>query len=77
LKRTDTLWKTLGKAAVLREVTNSPLVLLTTDAPTRGSAGAEALKQVTGSKKPIHTVIEMLKQSGIEQLQALCDGKET
>jgi site-specific DNA-methyltransferase (adenine-specific) len=77
LKRTDTLWKALGKAAVLREVTNSPLVLLTTDAPTRGSAGAEALKQVTGSKKPIHTVIEMLKQSGIEQLQALCDGKET
>jgi site-specific DNA-methyltransferase (adenine-specific) len=77
LKRTDTLWKALGKAAVLREVTNTPLVLLTTDAPTRGSAGAEALKQVTGSKKPIHTVIEMLKQSGIEQLQALCDGKET
>ena len=37
LKRTDTLWKALGKAAVLREVSNTPLVLLTTDAPVRGS----------------------------------------
>ena len=76
LKRTDTLWKALGKAAVLREVSNTPLVLLTTDAPVRGSAGAEALKQVTGpSKKPIYAVIEMLKLSGLEDLRLLCDGK--
>lgn len=75
LKRTDTLWKALGKAAVLRQVSNTPLVLLTTDAPSRGSAGAEALKQVTGPKKPIHEVIEMLKLSGLEALQALCEGK--
>ncbi len=36
LKRTDTLWKALGKAAVLHAVLpDVPLVLLTTDAPPR------------------------------------------
>ena len=74
LKRTDTLWKALGKAAVLQEVSNTPLVLLTTDAPGRG-AGAEALNQVVGPKKPIHAVIEMLKTTGLELLTALCEGK--
>jgi site-specific DNA-methyltransferase (adenine-specific) len=75
LKRTDTLWKALGKAAVLREISSTPLVLLTTDAPARGSAGAEALKQVTGPRKPIHAVIEILKQPGLDALRALCEGK--
>jgi site-specific DNA-methyltransferase (adenine-specific) len=75
LKRTDTLWKALGKAAVLQQVGNTPLVLLTTDAPARASAGAEALRQVTGPKKPIHAVIEILKQSGLDELRALCEGK--
>ena len=74
LKRTDTLWKELGKASVLREVCNTPLVLLTTDIPTHG-AGAEALKAVVGQKKPIHAVIEMLKPTGLEFLATLCEGK--
>ncbi len=72
LKRTDTLWKALGKAAVLREVCNTPLVLLTTDIPTRGT-GAEALKAVVGQGKPIHTVIEMLNPTGLEFLATLCE----
>ena len=43
LKRTDTLWKALGKAAVLHEDrTDLPLVLLTTDAR-REAAPAKAL----------------------------------
>jgi site-specific DNA-methyltransferase (adenine-specific) len=75
LKRTDTLWKALGQAAVLREVSTTPLVLLATDVPTRGSVGAEALKQVTGPKKPIHAVVEMLRSSGLADLRALCEGK--
>jgi DNA modification methylase len=76
LKRTDTLWKALGKAAVLHEVTKSPLVLLTADAPAPGSAGAEALKQVTGPKKPIYSVIEMLEPSGLQALRVLSEGKQ-
>ncbi len=75
LKRADTLWKALGKAAVLREASSTPLVLLTTGVPEHGSPGAEALRQVTGPRKPVHTVIEMLKQSGLEALRALCEGK--
>jgi DNA modification methylase len=74
LQRTDIFWKALGKAAVLREVSNTPLVLLTTDAPVRG-AGAEALKEVTGVNKPIYAVIEMLERRGLEELQALCAGR--
>jgi DNA modification methylase len=73
LKRSETLWKALGKAAVLREVSNTPLVLLTTDAVARG-AGGEALKQVTGPDKPIYAVIGMLEPGGWEELHALCDG---
>jgi DNA modification methylase len=75
LKRTDTLWKTLGKAAVLREVGSNPLILLTTGAPVSGSAGAEALKQLTGPKKPVHAVIEMLTRRGLDDLRALFEGK--
>ncbi|CAN5697338.1 hypothetical protein BH10ACT1_BH10ACT1_23540 [soil metagenome] len=47
LKRTDTLWKALGKAAILRTASDAQrpcrLVLLTTDIPPRGSAGGKAL----------------------------------
>jgi len=74
LTRVDALWKALGKAAVLREVSNTPLILLTTAAPSRASAGGQALQQVTGTKKPIHAVIEMLEPSGLEDLQAIYEG---
>lgn len=66
LKRTDTLWKALGKAAVLHAATQGddvealPLVLLTTDAPVTGSAGDQALRQMTGHGKPIFALIELL-----------------
>ena len=47
----------------LREVSNTPLVLLTVDAPARG-AGAAALKHLIGAEKPIHAVIEILQEWG-------------
>jgi DNA modification methylase len=72
LKKTDTLWKALGKAAVLRQVNDAPFVLLTVDIPARGSNGATALQQVTGTTKPIHAVIAMLEPSGQEELRQLC-----
>ena len=76
LKKTDTLWKAVGKAAVLREVNGAPLVLLTADTPVRGSTGARVLQHVTGTNKPIHAVIEMLEPSGQEELRELCNGVE-
>ncbi|CAN5870041.1 hypothetical protein BH23ACT2_BH23ACT2_11890 [soil metagenome] len=51
LARTDTLWKALGKAAILQtqfpdgEHRPGRYVLLTTDVPTRGSAGGKALRE--------------------------------
>ena len=52
LRRTDTLWKAIGKATVIQQWRDStsevpiPLVLLTTDQPARGSSGAIALASV-------------------------------
>ena len=65
LKRTDTLWKCIGRAAVLAAAhaerpLGSPLVLLTTDRPAPSSSGATALRQVQGPGKPIFDVIELL-----------------
>ena len=84
LRRTDTLWKALGKAAVLqcaeqaaRNQSPPPLVLLTTDRPARNSTGHKALAATTGVDKPIHAVIEMLKPEDLKILADLARGKPT
>jgi site-specific DNA-methyltransferase (adenine-specific) len=72
LKRTDTLWKALGKAAVIKQVDpDARLVLLTTDAPSPGSAGALALAELVGDEKrrPIRAVIEMLRSDDQQRLR--------
>ncbi len=74
-RRADALWKAIAKAGVLREGGNAPLVLLMTAAPARGSAGAEALRHMTGQGKPIRAVIEMLEHSGLGHLSDLSQGK--
>lgn len=61
LRRTDTLWKSLGKAGVLHHSgLGMPLVLLTTDAPPKGSSGHQALKMMRGPSKPVLDVVELL-----------------
>jgi hypothetical protein len=70
LQRSDTLWKTLAKAAVLREGrADVPLVLLTTDAPKRGSAGHAALKVLTGPDRPVFDVVELLNTGDHDRLR--------
>lgn len=62
LRRTDTLWKALGKAAVLHFAEKDkplPLVLLTTDLPNPGSTGARALAAATVPGRTIWGVVEM------------------
>ena len=68
LRRTDTLWKALGKAAVLQRRKN-PLLLLTTDAPHKGSAGAAALAQMRGPTKPIRDVIVLSSAEDLKRLR--------
>ncbi len=61
LRRTDTLWKSLGKAAVLHEGSPElPMILLTTDAPKKASAGAQALAVMRGPHRPVFDVIELM-----------------
>lgn len=70
LKRTDTLWKALGKAAVLHEGRGDlPLVLLTTDAPARGSAGYTALNALKGPGRPVFDLVELLNTRDQERLR--------
>src|SRR5207245_1413371 len=70
LRRTDTLWKALGKAAVLHEGRGDlPLLLLTTDAPARGSAGYAALKVLKGPGRPVFDLVELLNTRDQERLR--------
>ena len=82
LRRTDTLWKALGKAAALHfaeravgDPSPPPLVLLTTDRPARNSAGRRALAAMTGIGMPIRDVIEMLDPDDLARLADLALGE--
>ncbi len=76
LTRTDTLWKALGKAAVLSSTYGATkrLILLTTDAPRPGTAGHEALDAVRGVGKPVHDVIVLSDARGAERLSRYANG---
>jgi site-specific DNA-methyltransferase (adenine-specific) len=70
LRRTDTLWKVLGKAAVLAQGRSDlPLILLTTEAPTRGSAGAAALTALRQPGGPVFDLVELLAPKDHERLR--------
>ena len=75
LRRTDTLWKALGKGAVLQAASSgrSPLIFLTTDLPPKGSAGDAALRAARGSV--FHDAIEMLSSAGQERLRSYASGE--
>lgn len=76
LRRTDTLWKSLGKAAVLHESQTEqgdqgmPLVLLTTDAPAKGTAGHQALRVMRGVDRPVFDLVELLSDDDQNRLRA-------
>jgi DNA modification methylase len=78
LRRADTLWKALGKASVLHEISREdlparPFLLLTSDLPVKGSAGAKALKAVRGPGRPVFDAIEMLSVEGQRQLRVYAE----
>jgi DNA modification methylase len=75
LRRTDTLWKALGKASVLHQAPDDrPLVLITSDAPQKGSAGYRALEAVRGPGKPIFDLIELLNPDDQDRLHSYAVG---
>jgi site-specific DNA-methyltransferase (adenine-specific) len=78
LRRTDTLWKAVGKAAVLQHtVAGARYVLLTTDMPAKNSAGWRALEVVRGPEagKPLYDVIELRSVEDLARLRAYGQGR--
>ena len=70
LRRTDALWKSLGKAAVLHEGGfDRPMILLTTDAPTRGTPGHQALEVMRGPYRPVYDLVELMNRRDRSKLQ--------
>jgi site-specific DNA-methyltransferase (adenine-specific) len=78
LRRTDTLWKALGKAAALKaspKVEKYRLVFLTTHLPPRGSAGDKALRATQGPHGVFWDAIEMFSREGQERLRRYAAGE--
>lgn len=78
LLRTDTLWKALGKAAIVREgVPGARYLLLATDKPPARSAGGKALAMVTGptAAKLVYDVIELTSDEDLARLAAYGRGR--
>jgi site-specific DNA-methyltransferase (adenine-specific) len=74
LRRSDVLWKALGKAAVLHEATGVRLVLLTTQAPGDGTPGHRALAAMRGPGRPVLDVVELLDPEGTARLRRYAEG---
>nr|MBA2725398.1 site-specific DNA-methyltransferase [Actinomycetota bacterium] len=74
LRRAETLWKALGKAAVLREAngTSYRLIFLSTDLPLKGTSGDRILRSARGSI--YHDALEMLSTVGRERLNLYAAG---
>jgi hypothetical protein len=71
LLRTDTMWKTLGRANVLRAIGKSRLVFLTTNLPPPGSTGDRALRAASDS---FFDAVEMTSTAGKARLRRYAQG---
>jgi DNA modification methylase len=75
LRRTDTVWKALGKASVLMAsgISGYKLLLLTTDLPPKNSTGGRALRAAQNHN--FHDAIAMLSPQGQERLRSYAAGE--
>lgn len=71
LMRTDTLWKTLGRASVLRKLGHERLILLTTNLPDADSVGARAL---AAAARTFFDAVEMTTAAGKLRLRRYAEG---
>jgi hypothetical protein len=71
LKRTDTMWKTLGRANALAGVGVEPIVFLTTNLPQPDSTGGKALR---ATHDAYFDAVEMLTEEGRARLSAYARG---
>jgi len=75
LLRTDTVWKSLGRAHVLAHAGKGPIVFLTSHLPRKGSEGDVALRSVIDDI--VYDVIEMRSSAGYEKLRKYAAGGHT
>jgi site-specific DNA-methyltransferase (adenine-specific) len=71
LLRTDTVWKSLGRAHTLARAGISPIVFLTSHLPRKGSEGDIALK---AAGDVVYDAIEMRSAEGYEKLRKYAAG---
>ena len=71
LRSNDTLWRCLGKAAVLHAAGAEPLIVLTVAAPTTRSPGGRALAAVTGRGRAVRDVIVVGDADSVARLAAV------
>jgi DNA modification methylase len=74
LLRTDTVWKSLGRAHVLAQNVEGNIVFLTSHLPRKGSEGDVALRK---SEDIVFDVIEMRSSAGYEKLRKYAAGGHT
>jgi DNA modification methylase len=74
LLRTDTVWKSLGRAHVLAQNVKGPIVFLTSHIPRPGSEGDVALRK---AEDIVFDVIEMRSTAGYESLRKYAAGGHT
>lgn len=77
LRRTDTVWKCLGRAHVIRNQVNTgvdmtPLVFLTSHLPRPGSEGDIAMR--AAGPLAFYDAIEMLSDAGFDRLSRYAEG---
>jgi DNA modification methylase len=71
LLRTDTVWKSLGRAQALARAGKSPIVFLTSHLPKKGSEGDVALR---AADDIVFDLIEMRSSAGYEKLRKYAAG---
>jgi DNA modification methylase len=75
LLRTDTVWKSLGRAQALARAGKSPIVFLTSHLPRKGSEGDIALRAAFDDI--VFDAIEMRSSEGYEKLRKYAAGGHT
>jgi DNA modification methylase len=75
LLRTDTVWKSLGRAQALARAGKSPIVFLTSHLPNKGSEGDIALRSALDDI--VFDAIEMRSSEGYERLRKYAAGGHT
>ncbi|MBA2283684.1 MAG: site-specific DNA-methyltransferase [Actinomycetota bacterium] len=75
LLRTDTVWKALGRASVLRgSDKRAPLILLSSHLPRRGGEGDRAIRATRAAGETVFDVVGMLDTEGFRRLLAYSSG---